>query len=269
MSSNAIAKRYAFALDLIREAGTHAASFLADRDGLTITAKGVQDMASEADLSTERLIRSRIEAAFPEDAFLGEESGASEIAPGQGIWVVDPIDGTQPYVSGLSTWCVSIGYVQNGKVEFGTVYAPARDQMFAGGKAFPATLNGKPVGRNPSRTIANGLVEVGYSARTDLAVFLPLLTEFLKRDGIFTRGGSGALGLCYVAAGWLVGYVELHINSWDCVGAIGVLDGAGLKTSNFLAGNGLRNGNPLIAGNESIYAELEDLCRKCGIAIPA
>ena len=71
-------------------------------------------MASEADLETELLIRGRLDARFPEDGFLGEETGATEFGDGQGIWVVDPIDGTQPYVSGLPSWCVSIGFVRDG-----------------------------------------------------------------------------------------------------------------------------------------------------------
>ena len=81
-------------------------------------------MASQADLETELLIRGRLDARFPEDAFLGEETGATDFADGQGIWVVDPIDGTQPYVSGLPSWCVSIGFVRDGAILFGMVYAP-------------------------------------------------------------------------------------------------------------------------------------------------
>ena len=74
--------------------------------------KGPQDMASEADLNTELLIRDRLAKAFPEDAFLGEETGRTAFDDGQGIWVVDPIDGTQPFVCGMTSWCVSIAFVR-------------------------------------------------------------------------------------------------------------------------------------------------------------
>ena len=81
---------------------------------LTIKSKGLQDMASEADMETEVLIKTRLAASWPQDAFLGEETGMTDFAEGQGIWVVDPIDGTQPFVSGMSSWCVSIAFMMHG-----------------------------------------------------------------------------------------------------------------------------------------------------------
>jgi myo-inositol-1(or 4)-monophosphatase len=74
---------------------------------------------------------------------------------------------------------------------------------------------------------------------------------------MFYREGSGALTLCYVACGRLIGYVEVHINSWDCLGALAVIRAAGLRTSDFLADDGLYVGNRLIAGNDEVYAALE------------
>ena len=50
----------------------------------------------------------------------------------RGIWVVDPIDGTQPFVSDLTSWCVSIGFVNAGVIEMGFLAAPARDEVFVG-----------------------------------------------------------------------------------------------------------------------------------------
>lgn len=253
----AVAARFDFALGLVRAAGDHAAGFLADRAALSIRSKGLQDMASEADVGTELLIRERLTARFPEDGFLGEETGLSEVDPAGGIWVVDPIDGTQPFISGLSSWCVSIAWVKGGRLVFGMVYAPGRDELFAGGVGFPATLNGRPVERHPARSIREGITAVGYSTRIAPEAFMPLMARFLERGGMFYRDGSGALNLCYVAAGRLIGYIEPHINSWDCLGALAVIEAAGLRTSDFLAGDGLLKGNHLIAGNAAVYAELE------------
>ncbi len=259
MTDPDIAGRYAFALTLIREAGDLANGYFRARGDLTIKSKGFQDMASEADLNTELLIKARLAEAYPQDAFLGEETGVTDFAPGQGIWVVDPIDGTQPFISGLTSWCVSIGFMRDGAVLFGTVYAPARDELFAGGKDFPATLNGTPVERHPARSIGEGICGVGYSPRLKPEDFLPLFDRLLKAGCMYYRDGSGALTLCYVAAGRLNGFIEPHINSWDCLGAIGVLEGAGLMRSDFLAGDGLMKGNHLIAGNPEVYAQLTAL----------
>lgn len=256
MTDDTLAARFAFGLDLIREAGALALGYFRQRNTLTIKAKGLQDMVSEADLNTEILIRDKIAMAFPGDAFLGEETGLSDYAPEQGIWVVDPIDGTQPFVSGLSSWCVSIAYMHGGEVKFGLVFAPVRDELYAGGVEFPATLNGQPMEIHPGKTLADGLVAIGYSTRLDRKEFLRIFEEVLEKGGMFFRDGSGALMLCNVAQGRLMGYVEQHINSWDCLGAIAIIKAAGLKTSDFLANDGLRKGNFLIAGNDAIFDEL-------------
>ena len=259
MPNASIDARYQFALQLIRDAGDLAHGFFKARGDLTVKTKGLQDLVSEADTETEVLIRDRLKTSFPEDAFLGEETGLSAYDDAQGIWVVDPIDGTQPFISGLSSWCVSIAFVQGGALVFGMVYAPARDELFAGGVDFPATLNGQPVDHHPGRAVNEGILGVGYSLRVPKEDFLPTFVRVLDAGGVFYRDGSGALTLCYVASGKLLGYVEAHINSWDCLGAIAVIKAAGLQTSDFLANDGLRNGNPLIAGNETVYRELEKL----------
>ena len=57
--------------------------------------------------------------------------------------MVDPIDGTQPFISGLTGWCVSIAFVLNGMLEIGLVFSPARGELFAGRRGAGATLNGR------------------------------------------------------------------------------------------------------------------------------
>lgn len=253
--------RYDFAHALIREAGALALGHFRNLSALTVRSKGPQDVVSEADLETELLIKSRLAAAFPQDAFLGEETGLTALAPGQGIWVVDPIDGTQPFVSGLSSWCVSIAYVQDGAVQFGLVFAPVRDELFAGGAGHPATVNGAPVPRHPGRSLAEGMVGTGYNTRIAVPRFLGQLEGLLRQGGMFYRDGSGALMLCYVASGRLLGYIEPHINSWDCLGAIGVLQAAGLSVNDFLSGDGLTRGNVIVAGVPEVYDDLLALSR--------
>jgi myo-inositol-1(or 4)-monophosphatase len=253
--------RFEFGIALIKEAGDLALGYFNNRSGLTIQNKGPQDMASEADVETEKLIRQRINETFPGDAFLGEETGQTDFTAGQGIWVVDPIDGTQPFISGLSSWCVSIAYLQSGVLQFGMVNAPARSELFAGGLGKPATLNGKPVEKHPGRSIRDGLTFSGYSPKAGPDKFLPAFERFLRAGGMFYRDGSGALGLCYVAAGRLVGFFEPLIKSWDCLGAVAVVHAAGLKTSDFLANDGLWKGNPILAGCDEVLLELEEFTR--------
>ncbi|MGV8986913.1 MAG: inositol monophosphatase family protein [Cypionkella sp.] len=253
--------RYDLCLDLIQEAGRLAQGYFRNLGALTIKSKGVQDMVSEADLNTELLIKGRLAEVFPQDAFLGEETGVSAFAPGQGIWVVDPIDGTQPFISGMSNWCVSIAFVCDDVVQFGMVFAPERDELFAGGRGFPATLNGNPVTRHPGKSLRDGITGMGYSTRIAPEAFLRPFEGLLREGGMFFRDGSGALNLSYVAAGRLLGYYEPHINSWDCLGAIAVIEAAGLRVNDFLANDGLTKGNPIIAGIPEVYDDLVRLSK--------
>jgi myo-inositol-1(or 4)-monophosphatase len=259
MSTDPIGDRFSFARDLVLEAGAVAHRYFQGRDQLTIHSKGLQDMASEADLETELLIRRRIAEAFPEDAFLGEETGMSDFAPGQGVWVVDPIDGTQPFVSGMTSWCVSIAYLVGDTVEIGVVYAPARDEFFAARRGEPATLNGAPIKLHAGTALTDGMLGTGYSTRLPADRFLRLFERMIRQGGVFYRDGSGALMLCYVACGRLLGYAELKINSWDCLAAIAIIQAAGGTVSDFLANDGLRSGNHLIAAPPALYGPVAAL----------
>jgi myo-inositol-1(or 4)-monophosphatase len=256
---SSINERFQFATGLIRRAGDHALNYFQSIDTLHIRTKGPQDMVSDADVQTELLIRDALKAEFPEDAFLGEETGREEIGRREGIWVVDPIDGTQPFINGMSCWCVSIAFVLNGVLEFGFVYSPARNELFAGGRNAAATLNDQPIRVTKSPDLATGMVGVGYTLRVPFSDFVPVFSRLLERGGMFYREGSGALTLCYVACGRLIGYVELHINSWDCLGALAVVQAAGGKYNDFLADGGLWKGNWLVAGAPEVYPALRDL----------
>jgi len=259
MPSSDLTARYEFASSLIKDAGQLALDYFHRLGTLTIKQKGEQDMASEADLNVETLIRDRLRSRFPEDAFLGEETGRSEFSVGQGVWVVDPIDGTQPFINGLAGWCVSIAFVLNGTLEMGLVYGPARAELFQGCRGQPATLNDNPIQVGKASRLTDGILGVGYSPRVKPDEFLPLFSRLLQHGSMFYREGCGALALCYVAAGRLIGYVEPHINSWDCLGALAVVQAAGGVINDFLADDGLWNGNRVIAGPPSLYPTLVGL----------
>jgi myo-inositol-1(or 4)-monophosphatase len=248
--------RFAFAEALSQEAGRVALDYFERVETLVVHSKGPQDMASEADLAVERLIRARLADQFPDDAFLGEETGESGLDAADGVWVVDPIDGTQPFVNGLRAWCVSIAYVHKGELLFGLVNNPAVGELFAGARWSPATRNGAPIQPHSATSLADGLTYLGASPRVSADQVVPVLDRLLRAGGMFVRGGSGALGLCDVACGRLIGYVEPHINSWDCLGAVAVLEAAGCRVSDFLVGDALLKGNQIVAGPPAVYDQL-------------
>jgi myo-inositol-1(or 4)-monophosphatase len=223
---------------------------------LSIMSKGAQDMVSEADIAVEKLIRNRLMAAYPDDGYLGEETGHEAASGDSGIWVVDPIDGTQPFLSGLNTWCISIAYVRSNEVLLGMVNNPAAGELFIGGVGRTAELNGQPIAPRRDASVGDGLTYLGCNPRLRPEQVVPVLDRLLRAGGMFVRNGSGALGLCDVACGRLVGYVEAHINSWDCLGGIAVCRSAGVRVSDYLTADSIFVGGPIVAGSPQVFDQL-------------
>jgi myo-inositol-1(or 4)-monophosphatase len=253
-----IAQRLEFTCDTARKAGQLAFGYFSNLSSLTVVSKGIQDMASEADVNTENLIRAAIAKQYPEDDFFGEESNDSYIAKTDcGVWVVDPIDGTQPFVNGIRSWCISIAYIEHDQIVLGVIYDPCADEMFAASVGNGATLNGSPMKTSEAKSVAEGLISIGYSNRVTPAATLDPLKRLMMQQGMFHRSGSGALSLAYVAAGRFLGYFEPHMNIWDCAAGMLLITEAGGQTNDCLqADNYLLNGSVVIGAANGIYAQL-------------
>jgi myo-inositol-1(or 4)-monophosphatase len=248
--------RFDFTKNLIIEAGDLAMQYFRNLAELSIMSKGARDMVSDADLAVEKLIKERLLAAYPNDAYLGEETGHVQGNDDAGIWVVDPIDGTQPFISGLPTWCISIAYVQSNEVQLGMVNNPAAGELFIGGIGRTAELNGRPITPREVHSLVDGLTYLGCNPRLRPEQVVPVLDRLLHAGGMFVRNGSGALGLCDVACGRLIGYVEAHINSWDCLGSIAVCRSAGAQVNDYLSDDALLRGGHIVAGAPQVFDQL-------------
>jgi myo-inositol-1(or 4)-monophosphatase len=256
MQSATEQERFDFAKDLIIEAGDLAMRYFGNLAGLSIMSKGARDMVSDADIAVENLIKERLLSRYSEDAYLGEETGHVKGSDDSGIWVVDPIDGTQPFLSGLTNWCISIAYVRSNEVQLGMVNNPAVGELFTGGIGWGAELNGRPIVPSQAQSVAEGLTYLGCNPRLRPEQVVPVLDRLLHAGGMFVRSGSGALGICDVACGRLIGYVEAHINSWDCLGGIAVCRSAGAHVNDYLSDNSLLNGGRIIAGSPGVFNQL-------------
>jgi len=252
---NAMQARYELAQVVARRAGEKALEMFRQRDSLVIESKGLQDMVSIADRDTELLIREDVQASFAEDGFLGEEGGL-ERAEARFLWVIDPIDGTACFVNGMHAWCLSIGVLCDGKPVIGVVYDPNSDEMFHALEGQGAFVNTMPLQAVQATGLSQGVLGVGFSHRVPVGAFIPFLNRVLSQGGMFIRNGSGALMLAYVAAGRLIGYYEPHINAWDCMAGMVLVREAGGKVSDFLSGQGLLQGNPIIAAGAKLYPAL-------------
>jgi myo-inositol-1(or 4)-monophosphatase len=130
------------------------------------------------------------------------------------------------------------------------------DELFCARRGAGAWLNGVAMKVSGTTDLGSATIEVGWNMRSGLAAFLALFERIASTGAGVVRAGSGALGLAYVAAGRRDGYVENHINSWDCLAGNLLVAEAGGYVTDFLAGEGLRKGNPLIACAPGVKAAL-------------
>ncbi len=210
------------------------------------------------DFAAEKLIEEGVRSTFPDDSFLGEESADSFVPqPGRGIWIVDPIDGTQPFVNGIASWCIAIAFIDEGRAQFGLVYDPCRDELFAAKVGGGATLNGRRIIASSATSLLDGMVCIGYSNRVTPEDTLGPLTRLMHANGMYHRSGSGALSLAYVAAGRLIGYFEPHMNSWDYAASIVIIEESGGVINDCLPDDqAMIKGGLVLAAAPGVYEEL-------------
>lgn len=245
--------RLTAACAVAREAGLLTRERYFNRDSAPLEFKGHQDYLTATDQEVETLIIGRLSALFAEDTFLGEEGGG---VPGPRVWVIDPIDGTENFARGIPHFCTSIAYVAEGAIQLGVIYNPMTDELFTAKKGQGAWANGKAMQVSRQTEIGNASIEVGWSNRIPMEDYLILLRRITGTGAGFKRSGSGALGMVYVAAGRLEGYCELHINSWDVLAALLMVEEAGGWCNDFLAGDGLTKGNPILAVTPALKSQL-------------
>ncbi|WP_460306173.1 inositol monophosphatase family protein [Actinocorallia aurea] len=221
------------------------------------TKSSATDVVTQMDQAAERLIRERIGAARPGDAFLGEEEGDTVGSTGV-RWVVDPIDGTVNYLYDLPDWAVSIAAEVDGTAVAGVVEVPRRGWTFTavlGGGAF---LNGEPIRCTAETELQRALIATGFGyAAERRAAQARVLSGVLPNVRDIRRNGAAAIDLCQVAAGRLDGYYERGVHAWDIAAGSLIVTEAGGKVGGL---RGAPAGNELtIAAGAELFGPLHDL----------
>lgn len=255
-------ERRIFAEELAVDAGLAALSYR-DRDDLDVRSKGILDWVTAADVETERLIRSRIHDTFPDDQFLGEEAddGGQHIGAERYTWVVDPIDGTTCFVSGLPSWCVSIACLdKKGHPFLGVIRDPTGAETFSALEGHGLTINNLSVSV-PSKGVTDGLVGVGHPRNSRDEHTLGFLKGLFSVGGSYYNSGSAALALAYVAVGRLVGFYESDLRAWDALAGEVLIRESGGWTTEFMRDKSLTTSKPVLATNRGTASVLWDIAK--------
>ncbi|MFP4473149.1 MAG: inositol monophosphatase family protein [Candidatus Omnitrophota bacterium] len=187
------------------------------------------NLVTEADTASEKEIIAVIKENYPEHGIMTEEGG-SETSASPFTWVIDPLDGTNNYASGIPFFCTSVALAHEGRPVLGVIYDVIHDEMFYAEKGEGAFLNDQPICVNDVRDMAEALLITGfyYDRGEEMLKTLDNMRKFFEQDIMgLRRFGAAALDLCYVACGRAAGFWEYKLNPWDFAAAMLILQEAG------------------------------------------
>ena len=221
------------------------------------------NLVTEMDARVEELIVGRLAAAFPDDAVLAEERGASAGRSGR-RWIIDPLDGTTNYAHGFPAFGVSIALQSPACVELGVIYDPNLDELFVAERGRGTTVNDQALAVSTTATLDESLLATGfpYNIREGGDNNLKEYAAFSVRARAVRRMGSAVLYLAWLATGRLDGYWELRLGPWDVAAGSLMVEEAGGRITN-LSGGALDLDAPaLVATNGRIHSAVLEVLRE-------
>ncbi len=214
------------------------------------------DPVTDADKAAEREMLALIEREFPEHGVLGEEYGERPSRSGY-QWILDPIDGTRAFISGLPTWGVLIGLYYEGRPLIGVMDQPFTQERYRGwNDGANVTSRGAT---KPLKTRACASLSEAIFATTDPYLFQSEEAEAFARvrgKAKLVRYGYDCYAYCMVAAGYVDGVIESGLKPFDIAALIPILAGAGGGVCAWDGGGASQGGRVLAFGDARVRDEV-------------
>ncbi len=194
------------------------------RTPLQVETKSDSSPVTIADRAIEDQLRARIEACFPDHGIFGEERGQSE-ADHRYTWVLDPIDGTKSFISGMPTFGTLVALCVDGLPKIGLIDMPALSERWIASPGGPALWNGVPCRTRPCRALRDAIL---YTTSPD--AFTPHewdLFDAVSRDAKLRRFGGDCYSYGLLASGLIDAVVEAGLYPYDIMAAVPVIEAAG------------------------------------------
>lgn len=176
--------------------------------------RGRANFATAADHAAQEAIVDRLAQHDRSIPVLAEEGAAAKTKRAERLWVVDPIDGTLNFSRAVPFYCVSVAYVEDGKVRAGAIHAPRTGETFVAHEGGGARLNGGVVSVSRVRELGQAFVvtSLAFRAASRPSSRFVMLNAHCARMRMF---GSAALEIAYVAAGRVDLFVHGALGPWD------------------------------------------------------
>jgi histidinol phosphatase-like enzyme (inositol monophosphatase family) len=217
---------------------------------------GAYDPVTEADRGIEAFIRDRLRAAFPDYGIVGEEQGTE--GSSDTYWVIDPIDGTRAFISGMPTWGTLLGLVADGRPVVGVMHQPFTGETWyaAAGRGARLRHGGRELPLSTRRAAMLGDA-VLYSTHPSMFRDAALRTRY---DGLaarcrLQRWGGDCYAFALVAQGGIDLMVDAQLAPYDILPLVPIIEEAGGVVTDLEGRTPLAGGTVVAAANAALHAE--------------
>lgn len=212
-----------FLIELAEQSGDFIRPLFAN-PAVAVETKSDASPVTEADRGAEQMMRERIAKQFPAHGVIGEEFGP-ERGDAEFVWVLDPIDGTKSFITGVPLFGTLIALLKDGQPVLGAIHQPILRELMIGDGA-TTTLNGRPVKCRATTRIEDATVLT--SDTLNLAKYQngPACDRLVSRAKLY-RTWADCYGYLLVASGRADVSLDPIMNPWDIAALVPVIRGAG------------------------------------------
>jgi histidinol-phosphatase len=234
-----------------REAGREALRFF-ERNP-KVEWKADKSPVSEADFAADRAIVAALTRAFPDDAILTEESGEAAGRSGR-RWIVDPVDGTRPFLRGIPDWSNLIALEADGDIVVGVLHLPAHGELYAAARGLGATKNGVTTRVADTADLSKSVITLGQLPNALRGLGTEGFARLVGAVGL-ARAYGDARGPALVLAGHVDACFEHDVSLWDIAPFPVLFEEAGATYTDF---DGVRRWPTRsgFAANPALHAQL-------------
>jgi myo-inositol-1(or 4)-monophosphatase len=227
---------------------------------IEVKEKGTLGLVTNVDVEAEKVAMKVLRKAEPNFGFLTEETNAHGVqrASQDGLWIVDPLDGTTNFVHGFPMFCVTVAAEIDGEVIAGVTYHPILNELYTAVKGKGAYVNKVRLQVSKTKLLKNSLLATGfaYSKSDILKNEMSSFEKASRAARAVRRPGSAALDLAYTARGVFDGFWERHLSAWDVAAGSLLVTEAGGKVTTFSGKKFDTHGPEILATNGKIHTAI-------------
>jgi myo-inositol-1(or 4)-monophosphatase len=214
---------------------------------------GAFDPVTAADRAAETAMRTLIRQTFPGHGIIGEEFG-SERTDAEYVWVLDPIDGTKSFISGMPAWGTLIALTRGGVPVYGMMHQPFTRERFTGDGG-AARYTGPAGGRALHVRRSTGLSEALLMTTSPLLMKEDDRASFGKVEKAvrLSRYGGDCYAYCMLAAGHVDLVIETELKPYDILPLVPIIAGAGGIVTTWDGSTPFAGGRVIAAGDKRIH----------------